>query len=213
MRVLAFLLALATFSGCDIERREFYVRTGMSEGKLVAGIGMPISEMRKRSTFEIEKTATSDVGDVTATIVAVFDFELAGTGLRIPRCGGYWIDSTKSGVIEAIQIYPSVTKLTRGEVEAANRQIEQRLFADGWSKGHLSGDSIEPLGNDSRTFWRRNDLFIILHTKERDGRWLQDLNVHAWESDEIYKGHVEFPQRGSVVRPAGFEPAAFSSGG
>jgi len=192
LRVFVVIVLLVGLVGCDWR--------GSSQGTLVANVGMPLSDVRKRSSLKLART----LGHMTAG-ATVFDFELAGTGVHATRCGSYWITTTKDAMVDSITIYVSAHKLSRADIEREDRDIRQNLIADGWALGHLTGEEVQPLGDRSRSFWRRNGLLLLLDTRRTDdpqpgenpataGRWLQDITISNYASDPIYRSHVVFPE-------------------
>jgi hypothetical protein len=107
---------------------------GPSQGQLVARPGMTIAEVKATSSLAI------DAKDDSPAIGAggVFDFEVAGTGLRFTRCRYYFASTYthKRGVIQGMSIGTSLNKQPRAEVEAADVALRARLVADGWRAGH-----------------------------------------------------------------------------
>lgn len=107
---------------------------GASRGTLVARPGMSIAEVKRASTLPID--AKDDSPAIGQGVV--FDFQVAGTGIRLPRCR-YYFASTYSHErtrIEGMSIGASTSKASRAEVEAADAALRRALVADGWAAGH-----------------------------------------------------------------------------
>ena len=67
----------------------------VSEGTLVAGLGMPMREVMKRSSLKFGRRlalAGMSSGSYANSGDGYFDFELAGSGLRFHGCSMYSID-------------------------------------------------------------------------------------------------------------------------
>src|SRR4249919_487899 len=113
---------------------DFGLDPGASRGTLVARPGMSIAEVKRASTLPID--APDDAPAIGEGIV--FDFQVAGTGIRLPRCRYYFASTYAHNPtrIEGINIGASTTKATRAQVEAADAQLRTALIADGWLAGH-----------------------------------------------------------------------------
>jgi hypothetical protein len=113
---------------------DFGLDPGASHGTLVARPGMSIAEVKRASTLPID--APDDAPAIGEGVV--FDFEVAGTGIRLPRCR-YYFASTYThdrAHIEGMSIGASTAKATRAEVEAADERLRRALVVDGWRAGH-----------------------------------------------------------------------------
>jgi hypothetical protein len=175
-------------------------RIGPSEGVLVARIGMPIEEMRQRSSLALAKSVGSVLtGSTTVAGSGVFDFEVADTGTRFPRCRYYFIVTGNHGDprIESMSIGISTEKVSRAELIAANQRVQEQLGRDGWRTGrfvyateelqHLHGGATEsPRG----FYWVKGDTLLRLESKHMDeeqagedpetaGEWIQFVELAA----------------------------------
>jgi hypothetical protein len=107
---------------------------GASQGLLVARPGMTIAQVKAMSSLPI------DAKDDSPAIGAggVFDFEVAGTGLRFARCRYYFASTytDRRGLIQGMSIGASLHKESRAAVEAADAGLRKRLVAGGWRAGH-----------------------------------------------------------------------------
>jgi hypothetical protein len=107
---------------------------GASHGVLVARPGMTIAEVKHASTLPIDaKDDSVAIGEGV-----VFDFQVAGTGIRLPRCRYYFASThTKDpGRIQGMSIGASLSKAPWAEVERADAELRAKLVADGWLAGH-----------------------------------------------------------------------------
>ena len=109
---------------------------GPAQGTLVAKPGMTITQMRRASTLAIEPRAGT-AAPATVSGGRVFDFVVAGTAIRFPRCRYYSISTFTDDRqrIQGMSVGTSTGKLARTALEAANAQLRSRLAADGWLAG------------------------------------------------------------------------------
>jgi hypothetical protein len=175
-------------------------RIGPSEGVLVARIGMTVDEMRRRSTLVLaESVGSALTGSTTVAGSGVFDFEVADTGTRFPRCRYYFIVTGNHGdpKIESMSIGISTEKVPRAELVAANRRVQDQLARDGWRTGrfvyatealqHLHGGATEsPRG----FYWVKGDTLLRLESRRMDdeqpgedpetaGEWIQFVELES----------------------------------
>jgi hypothetical protein len=208
-RVLMFAFIVAFCGGCDILREEYYQRTGKSEGTLVANIGMSLEEVQKRSTLKLEETFHYPSGESLKAGQAVFDLDVAGTGLRLERCRFYWLHTLKNDSrLDHIAIYVTPPTLSRAELDAAEQALRQKLRDTGWLPGrfvyHTPEDKALHNGDADGygTYWLRNDVLFILESKRMDdekpgddpktaGKFLQSVKLMTFNFTE--HAHLEFP--------------------
>ncbi len=109
----------------------------MNRGTLVVTPGMTVSEIKKRSTFDLgEGSRGLPGGSKHRSFLgsARFDWQLPGTNLTFKDCNHYSL-LTGYGDDEQIidiQIGTSQKYLTWDELKAEMYEIEKRLLADGW---------------------------------------------------------------------------------
>jgi hypothetical protein len=152
---------------------DFGVDPGASRGTLVARPGMSIAEVKRASTLPID--APDDAPAIGEGVV--FDFELAGTGIRLPRCRYYFASTHLHNPrrIEGMSIGASTSKATRAQVEAADAGLRRALAADGWLTGHEEyrteqdralhgGAERGPEGN----IWLKGDIVLNIERKRMD---------------------------------------------
>jgi len=205
--VFAFIVVFG--GGCDILREEYYQRTGKSEGTLVANIGMPLEEVQKRSTLKLAETFHYPSGESLKASQAVFDLDVADSGLRLERCRFYWLHTLKNDShLDHIAIYVTPPTLSRAELDAAEQALRQKLRDTGWLPGrfvyHTPEDQAQHNGDADGygTYWLRNDVLFILESKRMDdekpgdnpqtaGQFLQSVKLLTFNAAE--HAHLEFP--------------------
>lgn len=119
---------------------------GASEGVLVARIGMPIDEVRSRSSLALGEGVLEKLTGVRNFIgQPVFDFEIADSGVRFERCRYYLMTTRPDGDphVNAISIGVSPEAMTRDALVAAHADVQRRLAADGWQPGRYEYDTPE----------------------------------------------------------------------
>jgi len=205
---LMFAFVVAFGGGCDILREEYHQRTGKSEGMLVANIGMSLEEVQKRSTLKLSETFHYPSGESLKASQAVFDLEVAGSGLRLERCRFYWLHTLKNDShLDDIAIYVTPPTLSRAELDAAEQALRQKLRETGWLPGRfvyhtpedkaLHNGDADGYGN----YWLRNDVLFVLESKRMDdekpgddpktaGKFLQSVKLMAFKASE--RPHLEF---------------------
>ncbi len=209
-RALALAFVAALFVGCDIAREAFYQSTGRSEGTLVANIGMPLEEVAKRSTLKLANTFRYPGGEVLQSGQAVFDLELAGTGLRIEHCRYYWLMTRKDDSrLDEIIIYATPSDLPWPAVVAVQESIRQKLRADSWQAGRFVYHTPEEqalhagAGDGYGNYWLKDDVLLMLDPRPTEtqpvgsdphaGQFTLYLRIHPlrWADHP----HLEFPGR------------------
>jgi hypothetical protein len=217
--VLALTVLAALVGGCDIFREAFYQSTGRSEGTLVANIGLPLEEVEKRSTLKLANAFHYSTGEILKSEQAVFDLELAGTGVRFERCRHYWLMTRKDDSrLNDITIYATPSDLSWAAVEAVQKNAQQKLRADGWQPGRFvfrtpEAQALhrgEPDGYGA--YWLKDDVLLILDPKPKEvqmvgsdphaGQFMLFIRIHPlrWEDHP----NLEFPGRAQpapVVTP------------
>ena len=206
---LVFAFIVAFCGGCDILREEYHQRTGKSEGTLVANVGMALEEVRKRSTLKLDETFHYPSGESLIASQAVFDLDVAGSGLRLERCRFYWLHTLKNDSrVDDIAIYVTPPTLSRAELGAAEQGLRQKLKDTGWLPGrfvyHTPEDKAMHAGSGDGygTYWLRNNVLFILESRRMDdekpgddpqtaGKFLQSVKLMTFKAAE--HAHLEFP--------------------
>jgi|GEM_PF-4800058 len=169
LRTFALASVVVLVAGCDIVREVYYERTGQSEGTLVANIGMTMEEVEKRSTLKLGSTFHYPSGGTLTAQQAVFELELAGTGVRFERCRYYWLEAGKTDArLINITIYATPSDWTWAQVEALQQGMRQKLSAAGWAAGrnvYHTPDAAElsaRQGDGYGNFWLKDDVLLQL---------------------------------------------------
>jgi hypothetical protein len=206
--VLACIVALG--GGCDIFREEFYQRTGRSEGTLVANIGMPLEEVERRSTLKLSAGFRAPGGEVEKSAQAVFDLELAGTGVRLERCRQYFLFTRKDDSrLENIVIYATPSDWTWTQVDEVGQSTRQKLRAAGWTPGRFVSETSESqalhageAAGDS-DYWLKDDVLFQIDPRPTETQ-LVGSDPHAGRFTLYYRinpmrwadhPHLEFSGR------------------
>jgi hypothetical protein len=214
VRVLALACGVALTGGCDIFREMYYERTGQSEGTLVANIGMPLEEVEKRSTLKLAAAFHYPGGGVLKSAQAVFDLELAGTGLRFERCRHYWLTTRKDDSrLAEIIIYATPSDWTWVKVEALQQSMRQKLSADGWQPGRFvyhtpEAQALHAGGADGYgNFWLKDDVLLQLDPVPTEtqpvgsdphaGQFTLFIRIHPL--DWAAHPYLEFPGRARPI--------------
>lgn len=133
---VALVLALGACGSDDLHRM-----AGVPQGKLVAGLGMPMKEVGRLSTVKLHKLPT--LGLPTGTYAdgnAYFDFELAKSSLRFQGCSMYSLDYEDPGeVVKSINVCLTSGKLRWKAFTAELRETAAKLEADGWQPAPSAG--------------------------------------------------------------------------
>lgn len=154
----------------------FAPRVGPSQGVLVLDVGMPLSEVQRRSTLKLVPGFRVESGGYRQLIAeVVFDLEVGGT--RFPQCRYYWMQTYEHDDprLEHISVGISPRKLPLAELKEAERLVRERLKADGWTPGHYVYRTPEQLtlhggartGGDGR-YWGKGDTLLILSVNRMD---------------------------------------------
>jgi hypothetical protein len=177
------------------------VDIGPSQGMLVAKPGMTFDQMRQASSLPIAAT-----GQRTATGAiesgVVFDFTVAGTGIRFERCRYYFISAYTHDPerIEAISIGTSAAKMTLAALNQANADVRGKLANDGWLTGHeeyKTEDDQTLHGGATRgpegDIWLKDETVLHIESKRMDdpvpgedastaGEWIQTISL--WQRQD-----------------------------
>ncbi|PYS92007.1 MAG: hypothetical protein DMF64_10650 [Acidobacteria bacterium] len=172
LRALLFAFGTMLVGGCDIFREAYYQRTGKSEGTLVANIGMPLEEVEKRSTLKLARDFRYPSGEVLKSEQAVFDLELAGTGVRFERCRYYWLQTRKDDSrLDEIIIYATPSDWSWAQVTAVQQSARAKLSADGWTAGRFVYHTPEAQAlhagetDGYGDYWLKDDVLLMLDPK------------------------------------------------
>jgi len=194
LRALTLVLIVA-LSGCDIFREAYYQRTGKSEGTLVANIGMPLEEVKRRSTLKLAQGFHAPSGEVETAEQAVFDLELAGTGVRLERCRQYFLFTRKDNSrLASITIYATPSDWTWAQVDAVGQSTRAALAADGWTPGRFVYPTPELQAlhrgeaDDYGNYWLKDDVLFQIDPRPTETQLVSPLR---WEDHP----HLEFPGR------------------
>ncbi|MFO1518914.1 MAG: hypothetical protein U1F57_04515 [bacterium] len=137
-----FLLLLIAGMSLSCEKLDALL-AGASKGTLVASPGMSIEEIRRRSTFPLAKDYRS--GNEVFTVLSdsiAFDFELAGTGLKWPRCRFYNLQRYGEAPIHYVQIQVS-KNISWAEAKRQLQETGEKLKRDGWTPSVVDGKNAE----------------------------------------------------------------------
>jgi len=176
----------------------FEIGPGESEGVLVARIGMPLDEVRQRSSLVLaEGIVESLTGRRTLIGSPVFDFAIADSTVRFEGCRYYFMTTGEDGDprVEAISIGASPHTLTRAELIAAHQRVQQALVADGWRSGRYEYVTAEEqalhggaTSSGEGFFWLKGETVLEIQGKRMDdeqpgedaataGAWIQVLEL------------------------------------
>jgi len=162
-----------------------------SRGTLVVRPGMTVDDMHRLSSLKIKGSPTSVFADGT-----LFDFNIAGTGITLPRCRYYYITtySKDRSRIEMMSVGTAQSKMSRPQLEAANEALRARLAGDGWLTGHevyrsaqdqtLHGGATR---GPSGAVWLKGDTVLHIEARRMDdarpgeapgtGEWIQFVEL------------------------------------
>ena len=183
----------------------------VSQGALALDIGMPLADVRKQSSLKLvaeSRGGLTSQGRLIAEVV--FNFQIAGSGLRFEGCRYYWIhtDGKDDSRISEVSVGISPQKMTRAELVEAHKRVQQRLRDDGWQSGaiHYRTPEEQQLhGGATSTgrgyYWARDGTVLQLQGKRVDeerrgedpataGEWIQVIEMRP----RSYSGYsrVEF---------------------
>jgi hypothetical protein len=167
---------------------------GASRGTLVAKPGMTIAQVKQASSLPIETKDDS----ATMSGGVVFDFQVAGTAIRLPRCRYYFASTYMKdrGRIEGMSIGASTQKATLAQIGQADDALRRALVADGWLAGHevyRTEDDRQLHGGAERgpdgDMWLKDGVVLDISRKRMDdeqagepagaGEWIQVVDLWA----------------------------------
>lgn len=133
--------AVVAFAGCqDLDK----ILVGGSKGTVVAAPGMTFDEVKKGSTFKVQRE-TDLGGDKVMALsdAAAFDFELAGTGIRFEGCRYYalWQKGAAPGITEIL--LQATKNVSWATVKKQLLRTQEKLKADGWTPATVDGVNAE----------------------------------------------------------------------
>jgi hypothetical protein len=173
---------------------------GKSQGTLVLDVGMPLAEVRQRSTLKLvdeSRGGLTPEGRVIAR--GIFDLQIADSALSFPLCRYYWIhtDGSDASRVQDVNVGISPRTLTRAALLEAHRQVQERLRQDGWQEGaipHRTPEEQRLHGGAASTgqgfYWARGGTLLQLSARRMDeerrgedpgtaGQWIQVLELRA----------------------------------
>ncbi len=159
----------------------------INRGTLVVTAGTSISEMKKRSTFDVGEGSRGLPGGSKHRSflgAARFDWQLPGTNLTFKDCSHY---SLLTGYgddehIIDIQIITAQKYYTWEELKAELIDIEQRLLADGWKP------YISPEGKSEPQRLKQELAKPPLRAEKADG----EFSVEGFGGYTYFKDNVVF---------------------
>ncbi len=202
------------FFGESAARQFRALMIGGSQGTLVANVGMTPEEAAPRSSLKIGVGSKPDFLDQTQFVGnEVFDFEIAGTGIRFRRCRYYFIvtRSREDRHIEMISIGVSPEKVSRAELEVANGELRNRLKADGWLTAYREYATDEDrrlhggqMRSEEGWVWQKNDTILHIMNRRMDeavpgeneataGQWIQYVDLWEKHGYPDYESYVFAP--------------------
>lgn len=161
-------------------------------GELVATVGIPLAEMRQRSSLPISAGFTDSSGVTSGVFTPSFDWQVLGTSLRFRGCRIGMYSTDKAGVIDSLQVSVSPRRLpwsamveelraTRGQLAAAGFLPDERhgarhdVLLEQWL------DRKEPTSDLPSTqafIWRRGDLEFVFYAEQQNaGQWVQRVGL------------------------------------
>jgi hypothetical protein len=171
---------------------------GPSQGTLVARPGMTLAQMQAGSSLHINTGGLAEPPVLAEGIV--FDFQLAGSAIRLPRCRYYYMSTFTHDPkhIENINLGTSYDKLDHHALEAADARLRAQLAADGWLTGHEEyRDEEDQTLHGGRTrgpegdLWLKDGIVLDIESKRMDdavegepadaGEWIQVVNLSKRE--------------------------------
>lgn len=182
---VALALALGACGSDDLHRM-----AGVPQGKLVAGLGMPMREVGRLSTVRLHKLPTLGLPSGTyADGNAYFDFELAQSGLRFQGCSMYSLDYEDPGeVVQSISVCLTSGKLAWKAFTAELRETAAKLKADGWQPAQPTGrPGLEAFVAQDGSRVGSSDSGAIGTFEWTKGPGLASLTAHrSWDSPRFW---------------------------
>jgi len=171
---------------------------GPSQGTLVARPGMSVDEIVRASSLAMHPLPSPAV----ISDDKVFDFVIAGSAIRFPRCRYYYLTTSSKDRehIQSMSIGASTTKSDRKTIAAMDLDLRRRLAADGWLAGHeeyRSEDDQALHGGATRgpesDMWLKDGAILDIENKRMDdpaagedaasaGEWIQVISL--WTHDD-----------------------------
>jgi len=120
----------------------FFSPVSINQGTLVAGMGMPLEEVRRRSTFELGDAKPSlewarHSGGPRGILGGVFfDFELMGTGMGFRGCRFFNVtlrEASRVETVERIVLIASKDSVSWKGIKGVLHDTQGRLKAAGWT--------------------------------------------------------------------------------
>jgi hypothetical protein len=177
------LLGLSACDASDIARMR-----DRSQGTLAAAVGMPMSEVSRRSTFRIKKLPTLGSSVSYATGNAYFDFELVGSGLRFHGCSMYSIEvEGPEETVTSINVHVTPKRRRWGAFRRELTETAAKLKADGWAPHPRRGDpTLESFMQDGSKIGVTYSGAIATFDWSK-GSLLLRLTAHrAWDGPEFW---------------------------
>lgn len=185
---------------------------GRSQGVLRANIGMTLEEVQRGSTLKVAEGKREGLTGSRMSIAdVVFDFEVAGTGMRFPSSRYYWMNTGAHDDLKlnSINIGISSRKMTLDGIHAFEQQLRQQLTQDGWQAGHYvykTEESVRLHGGEKTggegQYWAKGGTLLIFETKRMD-----DAKSGEDPAAGEYILYIELVPRGSSTY-AGLEYAS-----
>jgi hypothetical protein len=179
---------------------------GDSQGTLVAKPGMTVDELVRASSLPMHPLPSPAV--ISDDIV--FDFNVAGTAIRFPRCRYYYITTFihDREHIEGMSIGTAYEKMDLTALAAMDLAARRQLAADGWLAGHeefrtpddqaLHGGALRGPEGD---LWLKDGIVLDIGRKRMDeavdgedagaGEWIQTVSLWA-QADYPWIERYEF---------------------
>lgn len=141
-------LVLGCLVLCACDEADFYRAFGVSQGTLVADLGMPMAEVQRRSSLKLHESRLGRASWDYTGGNAYFDFELAGSPVRFKGCSMYSIDAAG----------PDKT-VTHIGVFVTSGRLRWRAFGDELrgTAGMLRAAGFEPYLHDG---WQPLEAFL-----------------------------------------------------
>jgi hypothetical protein len=180
---------------------------GPSRGVLVVNVGMPIDDVRRRSTLPLAAPRSESLtGSSRLVGEDVFDLDLADTGTRFEGCRYYFIVTRAHGDphVESLNVGVSPHAMTRQEHDAERLRIQQRLQADGWVSGRFVSRTEEERAlhggkttYGEGTYWLNGEALLHFEPKRVDdaqpgedpetaGRWMLAVSIFERRASSTY---------------------------
>jgi hypothetical protein len=191
---------------------------GEAQGTLVARPGMSVEEIRRGSTLKVNDGGLAEPPVLAEGIV--FDFVIAGTAIRLPRCRYYYMstDMHDRQRVEDINIGVSTDTLPRAQLARDAAALRARLAADGWLAGHEEyRDEQDRQLHGGRAHGPEGDLWlkdgVVLHFEDKRmdeavpgedaasaGEWIQVVQL-SLQADYPYLDRYVFQPAGRLEDP------------